>query len=83
MDVKLVEYSSLWKLRQFSKDAPSVVAARFAQTRSKPQPCSIVPFKKDTMFVGREAVLSAIMERQKATSQDHERVVLVGLAGVG
>ncbi|KAJ5117479.1 hypothetical protein N7448_011111 [Penicillium atrosanguineum] len=35
------------------------------------------------MFVGREAVLSAIMERQKATSQDHERVVLVGLAGVG
>ena len=31
MDVKLVEYSSLRKLRQFSEDAPSVVAARFGE----------------------------------------------------
>ncbi|CAG7941474.1 unnamed protein product [Penicillium salamii] len=71
------------KLRQFSKDAPSVVAARFTQTRPKPQPCSTVPFKKDPMFVGREAVISAIQEGHKAIGQRHERVALVGLAGVG
>ncbi|KAF3002783.1 hypothetical protein E8E15_001031, partial [Penicillium rubens] len=71
------------KLRQFLKDAPSVVAARFTQTRPKPQPCSTVPFKKDPMFVGRESVISAINERHRAIGQRHERVALVGLAGVG
>ncbi|KAJ5262212.1 hypothetical protein N7524_007517 [Penicillium chrysogenum] len=71
------------KLRQFLKDAPSMVAARFTQTRPKPQPCSTVPFKKDPMFVGREVVISAINERYRAIGQRHERVGLVGLAGVG
>ncbi|CAI7603357.1 unnamed protein product [Penicillium viridicatum] len=75
--------TALDKLRQFSKDAPSVVAARFTQTHQKPRPCSTVPFKKDTMFVGREAVIHAIKEEQKAIGQRHERVALVGLAGVG
>ncbi|KAF3392458.1 hypothetical protein F1880_008921 [Penicillium rolfsii] len=75
--------TALDKLRQFSKDAPLVVAARFMQTRRTPQPCSTVPFKKDPMFVGREAVISAIKERLQAIGQGHERVALVGLAGVG
>ncbi|KAJ5366092.1 hypothetical protein N7541_000033 [Penicillium brevicompactum] len=75
--------TALDKLRQFSKEAPSVVAARFTQTRPKPQPCSTVPFKRDPMFIGREAVISAIKERHKAMGQRHERVALVGLAGVG
>ncbi|OQD78945.1 hypothetical protein PENANT_c070G01951 [Penicillium antarcticum] len=75
--------TALDKLRQFSKEAPSVVAARFTQMRQKPQPCSTVPFKKDPMFVGREAIISAIKERHKAIGQRHERVALVGLAGVG
>ncbi|KAJ5917515.1 hypothetical protein N7466_011069 [Penicillium verhagenii] len=75
--------TALEKLRQFSTDAPSVVAARFAQTRPKPQPCSTVPFKKDPMFVGREAVISAIKASHTAIGQRHERVALVGLAGVG
>jgi hypothetical protein len=35
------------------------------------------------MFVGREAVTSAIKERHKTIGQCHERVALVGLAGVG
>jgi hypothetical protein len=35
------------------------------------------------MFVGREAVVSAIKEIHKAIDQRHERVALVGLAGVG
>lgn len=35
------------------------------------------------MFVGREAVISAIQEGHKAIGQRHERVALVGLAGVG
>ncbi|CAG7933708.1 unnamed protein product, partial [Penicillium olsonii] len=75
--------TALDKLRQFSKEAPSVVAARFTQTPQTPQPRSTVPFKKDPMFVGREAVISAIKERHKAIGQRHERVALVGLAGVG
>jgi len=35
------------------------------------------------MFVGREAVISAIDERHQAIGQRHERVALIGLAGVG
>ncbi|KAJ5154819.1 uncharacterized protein N7500_010258 [Penicillium coprophilum] len=35
------------------------------------------------MFVGREAVISAIKDRHHATCQRHGRVALVGLAGVG
>ena len=54
-----------------------------AQTRPKPQPCSTVPFKRDLVFVGREAVINAIQERHKAIGQRHERAALVGLAGVG
>ncbi|KAJ6118297.1 hypothetical protein N7471_013764 [Penicillium samsonianum] len=75
--------TALDRLQQFSKDAPSVVAARFTQTRQKPQTRSTVPFKKDPMFVGREAVISAIKEKHGAIGQHHERVALVGLAGVG
>ncbi|CAI7656132.1 unnamed protein product [Penicillium palitans] len=75
--------TALDKLRQFSKDAPSVVAARFVQTRHRPQPCSTVSFKKDSMFVGREAVISAIKRRHGQIGQHHKRVALVGLAGVG
>ncbi|GAM34005.1 hypothetical protein TCE0_014r01313 [Talaromyces pinophilus] len=71
------------KLRQFAKDAPAVVAARFTQARHRPQPCSTVPFKKDPMFVGREDVIGAVTEKHAAIGQRHERVALVGLAGVG
>jgi hypothetical protein len=35
------------------------------------------------MFVGRESVISAIKEKHEEISQSHERVALVGLAGVG
>jgi hypothetical protein len=35
------------------------------------------------MFVGREAVLSAIKGRHGAIGQYHARVALVGLGGVG
>jgi hypothetical protein len=33
--------------------------------------------------VGREAVISAIKDGDKAIGQRHERVAVVGLAGVG
>ncbi|EAU30101.1 predicted protein [Aspergillus terreus NIH2624] len=75
--------TALDRLRQFVDAAPSVVAARFAQTRQKPQPQSTVPLKRDPMFVGREAVISAIKEKHGAIGQRHQRVALVGLAGVG
>jgi hypothetical protein len=35
------------------------------------------------MFVGRETVISAIKKRHEEIGQTHERVALVGLAGVG
>ncbi|KAL5360970.1 hypothetical protein BJX96DRAFT_175795 [Aspergillus floccosus] len=75
--------SALTNLRQFLEEAPSVVAARFKQMRQKPQPQSMVPFKRDLTFVGREAVISGIKEKHGAIGQRHERVALVGLAGVG
>ncbi|KUL81720.1 hypothetical protein ZTR_09466 [Talaromyces verruculosus] len=75
--------TALDKLRQFVKDAPVVVVARFTQARLCPQPCSTVPFKKDPMFVGREDVISAITEKHAAIGQRHERVALVGLGGIG
>ncbi|KAJ5963042.1 hypothetical protein N7501_007983 [Penicillium viridicatum] len=75
--------TALDKLRQFSKDAQAVVAARFTQMHQKPQPCSTVPFKKDPTFVGREVVISAIREKHGAIGERHDRVALVGLAGVG
>ncbi|KAJ6016490.1 hypothetical protein N7540_011081 [Penicillium herquei] len=71
------------RLQQFSQDAPAVVAARFTQTRPKPQPCSTVPFKKDPLFVGRKAEISAIKEKHGTIGQRHERVAFVGLGGVG
>ncbi|KOS38495.1 hypothetical protein ACN38_g10682 [Penicillium nordicum] len=75
--------TALDRLRQFSKNAPSVVTARFAQTRYKPQPCFTAPFKRDPMFVGREAVISAIREKHGVIGERHDRVALVGLGGVG
>jgi hypothetical protein len=42
-----------------------------------------VPFERDSTFVGREAEISAIKEKHRAIGQHHERVALVGLAGVG
>ncbi|GAM43552.1 hypothetical protein TCE0_051r18458 [Talaromyces pinophilus] len=75
--------TALDKLRQFAKDAPAVVAGRFTQARHRPQPCSTVPFKKDPMFVGREDVISAIKGKHGTIGQCHERVALVGLAGIG
>ncbi|KAE8552519.1 hypothetical protein EYB25_003897 [Talaromyces marneffei] len=39
-------------------------------------------FKKDLMFVGREIIISAITEKHAAIGKRHERVALVGLAGV-
>ncbi|EAU30103.1 predicted protein [Aspergillus terreus NIH2624] len=75
--------TALINLRQFLEEAPSVVAARFKQMRQKPQPQSTVPFKRDLTFVGREAVIGGIKEKHGAIGQRHERVALVGLAGVG
>lgn len=35
------------------------------------------------MFVGRESVISVIKEKHGAIVQRHERVALMGLAGIG
>jgi hypothetical protein len=43
----------------------------------------MVPFKRDLMFVGRKAVISAVEEKHRLIGQRHERAALVGLAGVG
>jgi hypothetical protein len=50
----------------------------------RPKPSSMVPFQRDGAFVGREDVLEKIREKfEQAASQDHSRVALVGLGGVG
>ncbi|OBT60492.1 hypothetical protein VE03_10079 [Pseudogymnoascus sp. 23342-1-I1] len=72
------------KLRQFHQDAPSVVAARFLRAENRPKPSSMVPFQRDSAFVGREDILAEIGEKfEQAASQDHCRVALVGLGGIG
>ena len=44
----------------------------------------MIPFRKDDRFVGREDVLAEIDKRRKHTiSQNHVRLALVGLGGVG
>ncbi|QKX54876.1 uncharacterized protein TRUGW13939_01966 [Talaromyces rugulosus] len=75
--------TALDKLRQFAQNAPSVVAARFMQARYRLQPCSTVPFKKDPMFVGREDIIQTINKKVRVIGQGHERMALIGLAGVG
>jgi nucleoside phosphorylase len=48
------------------------------------RPSSTVPFQRDSAFVGRDEVLAKIRERFEQTmSEDHSRVALVGLGGVG
>ncbi|KAL4742399.1 hypothetical protein BDV11DRAFT_167246, partial [Aspergillus similis] len=71
------------RLRQFLEDAPRVVAARFAQPRHRPPASSTVPFKRDPEFVGREGILDKIKKRHAGIGQRHDRVALIGLAGVG
>ncbi|KAJ5745112.1 hypothetical protein N7520_010294 [Penicillium odoratum] len=66
------------RLLQFSKDAPPVVAARFAQIHPTAQPLSTVPSKRDRMFLHREET----RVNYEAISQRHERLKLVGLADV-
>ncbi|KAL4984572.1 hypothetical protein BDW68DRAFT_190372 [Aspergillus falconensis] len=72
----------LGKLRQFAEDAPRVVAARFAQARHRPPASSTVPFRRDPEFVGREGILDEIKKRHAALGQQHDRIALVGLAGL-
>jgi hypothetical protein len=44
----------------------------------------MIPFQKDDNFVGREDILTKIHEKFKqAASQDHRRLALVGLGGIG
>jgi hypothetical protein len=58
---------------------------RFAvPAQNRPKPSSTVPFQRDGAFVGREDVLEKIREKfERTASQDHSRVALVGLGGVG
>ncbi|OBT51626.1 hypothetical protein VE04_08927 [Pseudogymnoascus sp. 24MN13] len=72
------------KLRQFEQDATSVVAARFLRSQNRLKPSIMVPFQRDSAFVGRVDILVKISEKfMEAASQDHSRVALVGLGGVG
>lgn len=44
----------------------------------------MIPFKRDKKFVGREDVMGDIEKRKEQTAGDeHSRIALVGLAGVG
>ncbi|KAM6504800.1 hypothetical protein FSOLCH5_015290 [Fusarium solani] len=71
------------KLRQFEQDAPTVVAARFMPAQNRPKPDIMIPFQRDSAFVGREDIIAKILEHEQAAADDHSRVALVGLGGVG
>ena len=44
----------------------------------------MVPFQRDSAFVGREDIMVKIGKKfEYAASQDHSRVALVGLGGIG
>ncbi|RFN52394.1 hypothetical protein FIE12Z_3325 [Fusarium flagelliforme] len=67
------------KLRQFEKEAPNVIAARFC--KNGPKPTIMIPFQQDSDFVGREGVIANIFELHQ--TDKHVRVALTGLGGVG
>jgi len=55
-----------------------------AQAQNRPEPLLIVPFQRDSMFVGREDIIAEVEKRHKQeASRNHTRVALVGLGGVG
>ena len=44
----------------------------------------MVPFQRDSAFVGREGILATISKKlEQAALPDHGRVALSGLGGVG
>jgi hypothetical protein len=60
------------------------VALFLAQAQNRPEPLLIVPFQRDSMFVGREDIITEVEKRLKqGASRNHTRVALVGLGGVG
>ncbi|KAK7419576.1 hypothetical protein QQZ08_010789 [Neonectria magnoliae] len=71
------------KLRQFEQDAPTMVAARFLRAQNRPKPSIMVPFQRDSTFVGRKDIIAKILELEQAAADNHSRVALVGLGGVG
>ncbi|KAJ4267004.1 hypothetical protein NW762_003102 [Fusarium torreyae] len=71
------------KLKEFEQDAPTVVAARFLPAKNGPKPCLMIPFQRDCAFVGREDIIASIFEIHKAAANNHNRVALTGLGGVG
>ncbi|KAF5235111.1 hypothetical protein FAUST_7283 [Fusarium austroamericanum] len=71
------------KLRMFERDAPKVIMARFLPVNNGPRPTIMIPFQRDCAFVGREDVIMKIRECEKAADNNHNRMALTGLGGVG
>ena len=64
--------------------APSQYQLSTVRGQNRPKPSLMVPFRRDSAFVGREDILVEIGEKfEQAASQDHSRVALFGLGGVG
>ncbi|OBT66186.1 hypothetical protein VE03_05134 [Pseudogymnoascus sp. 23342-1-I1] len=71
-------------LKEFEQDARKVVSDRFSQAQNRPKPSSMVPFRRDSAFVGREDILAEIGKKlERGALEDHSRVALVGLGGIG
>ncbi|KFY04526.1 hypothetical protein O988_00716 [Pseudogymnoascus sp. VKM F-3808] len=72
------------KLREFELEATSVVEARFLQPQNRLKPSLMIPFQRDSSFVGREDILVKISQKLKqSASSGHGRAAIVGLGGVG
>lgn len=65
--------------RFLANDDPGLVRAQ-----NKPKPSIMIPFQRDSTFVGREDILADLRDKlEQAASQVHSRVALIGPAGVG
>lgn len=62
----------------------NTVDASYKSNLVVPKPRFMIPFPRDSMFVGREDILAEINRRyEKVALRSHIRVALAGLGGVG
>lgn len=70
--------SVLNKLREFKRDAPSVVSARFLRAQNIPKPSLMVPIQRESAFVGRAQELLRTREPDKVGAMEETVVDLAG-----
>lgn len=77
-------FVSEYRFNAFRSRSRKALTSLAAQPMSKLKPILTVPFKRDPNFVGREDIMTQVGSVTGcSSSQEHNRVALVGLGGVG